>query len=276
MKTIQWDSIAPPEDFCHVASIDFFGPSASARHDHDFYECFVVTAGQGRQWMPEGHAPLRPEHIYFIRPEHMHALVDPDRLAVVNIAFASLIAESCLPLLELPSACWAKGGGIFERGLTRHQTRKIIDAASEASGRPGKLAASGLLFEIARILARPHSGDSDPAAWPDWFAQALPECTDPATLAEGLPALIRKMGRSAEHISRTFRTCLDQTPTQWLTRERIRRACLLLATTRKSILEIVLDCGFESPSYFHKCFRENTGTTPRNYRIERRCIQPPA
>ncbi|MGE9271474.1 MAG: helix-turn-helix domain-containing protein [Verrucomicrobiales bacterium] len=105
------------------------------------------------------------------------------------------------------------------------------------------------------------------------MAEGLGQAGESGILAEGLPALIRVMGRSREHVTRSFRQHLGQTPTEWLNRERIERACLLLATTRLSVLEIALDCGFESSSYFHKCFRETMRTTPRLYRVNLMRIQ---
>ncbi len=274
MKTIHWSSLCSPDDFLHIASIEFFGPAASARHDHDFYECFLVTSGSGRHWTPDGRAPLRDKHLYFVRPEHAHALEDSEKLAVLNIAVAAPVVATCLPLLELPAGCWTDGDPIRELALNERQARELVAAASDAAGRPGRAVAAGLLFDLSRLLVRPGTRDVDPVPWPDWFAQALPECTDPATITEGLSALSRKMGRSPEHISRTFRACLGQTPTEWLNQERIRHACRLLATTRMSVLDIALDCGFESPSYFHKSFRAATGTTPRNYRTDRRRVHP--
>jgi AraC-like DNA-binding protein len=40
----------------------------------------------------------------------------------------------------------------------------------------------------------------------------------------------------------------------------------LLADSAKSIIEISEECGFSSPSYFGKVFREAMGCTPKEYR----------
>ena len=40
----------------------------------------------------------------------------------------------------------------------------------------------------------------------------------------------------------------------------------MLAETSKSIIEISEDCGFSSPSYFAKVFRDMMGCTPKDYR----------
>ena len=41
---------------------------------------------------------------------------------------------------------------------------------------------------------------------------------------------------------------------------------MLLQTTRRTILEIALDCGYESPSRFATRFRERYGMSPSELR----------
>lgn len=65
---------------------------------------------------------------------------------------------------------------------------------------------------------------------------------------------------------RCFRKILRLSPIQYLIRYRISRACILLKDTDLSVLEIASCCGFESPSYFSKTFRQHVGCTPRAYR----------
>ena len=71
---------------------------------------------------------------------------------------------------------------------------------------------------------------------------------------------------STRECTRSFRKNLGMSPTDYLTRIRLRQACGQLLDTGKSILEISEDCGFSSPSYFGKIFRETIGCTPKDYR----------
>jgi len=47
--------------------------------------------------------------------------------------------------------------------------------------------------------------------------------------------------------------------------ERMRHARFLLDTSPLSILKISYECGIESLSYFHRCFKAAPGVTPRLY-----------
>ena len=44
------------------------------------------------------------------------------------------------------------------------------------------------------------------------------------------------------------------------------RACILLGTTRLSILEISTALGYDSLSHFNRIFKEYTGVSPGAYR----------
>lgn len=77
----------------------------------------------------------------------------------------------------------------------------------------------------------------------------------------------------AEHVSisereclRCFKRMLHMSPIQYLIHYRISRACRLLREDSATVLEIGSRCGFESPSYFTKTFRQIVGCTPTQYR----------
>lgn len=59
---------------------------------------------------------------------------------------------------------------------------------------------------------------------------------------------------------------------RWINHHRIARAKRLLGQPdeRRSILEIAFACGFASLGPFNRAFRHEVGTTPRDYRMERR------
>lgn len=80
------------------------------------------------------------------------------------------------------------------------------------------------------------------------------------------------MARSAR-ISRTecfrcFRTILGKTPTEYLTEYRLSTAAMLLANTSRTLTDISTSCGFNSPSYFGKLFRERCRVSPKKYRVQ--------
>lgn len=86
--------------------------------------------------------------------------------------------------------------------------------------------------------------------------------SDEITLA-GLAELV---DISPFHFGRLFKQSLGRSPYQYLLQQRIERAKKLLKQTDKSIVEIALECGFNSHSHLGRKFRQLTGVTPKVYR----------
>lgn len=73
-------------------------------------------------------------------------------------------------------------------------------------------------------------------------------------------------GISVRECTRCFRRCIETSPAAYLNQYRLRIACRLLRETGESVLAISEACGFSSPSYFTKTFRDALGCTPLEYR----------
>ena len=74
---------------------------------------------------------------------------------------------------------------------------------------------------------------------------------------------------STRECLRCFRMSVKQSPMEYLIDYRLRMAKKLLETTDVPVTEVALRCGFNSPSYFTKQFRENFGFTPKTCRKEK-------
>lgn len=80
-------------------------------------------------------------------------------------------------------------------------------------------------------------------------------------------ALARRSHMTPRTFARRFREQTGTTPLQWLLTVRVRRAQELLETTRRSIDDISLKSGFDSPVTFRERFRRIVGISPRAYRL---------
>lgn len=75
---------------------------------------------------------------------------------------------------------------------------------------------------------------------------------------------------SPAHLSRVFHEEQQVTLTDYITREKIRRACELLRSTNDSYEAIAYELGFSSQSYFGAVFKKLEGITPRDFRRQNR------
>ncbi|WP_179862381.1 helix-turn-helix transcriptional regulator [Longibacter salinarum] len=88
----------------------------------------------------------------------------------------------------------------------------------------------------------------------------------PLTVSE----LAEKACMSESSFYRYFRNELGMTPLQFLTKERMKRACELLLSGSRSVGEVSHDIGFSSVSYFINTFKEHVGTTPKQFQLSNR------
>jgi AraC family transcriptional regulator len=81
-----------------------------------------------------------------------------------------------------------------------------------------------------------------------------------------LADLAALLDMSPFHFSYLFKKAIGTSPYQYFLQPRVDRAKQLLTQTEKSVMEIALDCGFNSHSHLSKQFRQSTGMTPTAYR----------
>ncbi|GGA84234.1 hypothetical protein GCM10011511_04230 [Puia dinghuensis] len=87
----------------------------------------------------------------------------------------------------------------------------------------------------------------------------------PITLAE----LASLSNRSLATFKRDFQRHYGASPRQWINRQRLAHAQLLLEQTDQKVSDIAIACGFESVSHFIRIFRAAFGATPQSLRAEK-------
>lgn len=78
--------------------------------------------------------------------------------------------------------------------------------------------------------------------------------------------IAKHSGISRTECFRSFQDILKKTPTDYLIHYRLSMAGTMLLTTKKSVADIAYACGFNTPSYFGKLFKEKYGISPNRYR----------
>lgn len=91
-----------------------------------------------------------------------------------------------------------------------------------------------------------------------WAIANIREVTSVAIMAEHI-------GFSQRHSTRIFRQESGLTPAQWLERERVSTAKLLIAQQKLPAKTLAAECGFSGPDVMRRVFSRLTGITPNDY-----------
>lgn len=109
------------------------------------------------------------------------------------------------------------------------------------------------------------------------LAEIVRQMEDSVAEPVTLSTLAARSNLSRRQIERLFLKQLGCSPARYYLDMRLERAHLLLSSSRLSVTEIAIACGFGSVSYFSKTYRYSYGCTPQRARLaalERRASKP--
>jgi transcriptional regulator GlxA family with amidase domain len=109
----------------------------------------------------------------------------------------------------------------------------------------------------------------------DTFSELLDYLTDNLDEPHTVNALAKRSLMSTRSFARRFVAETGVAPMQWLTRQRILHARLLLETTELPIDEVARQCGFSSATLFRHHFAQEVGVAPTQYRKTFACDPVP-
>jgi AraC family transcriptional regulator len=128
------------------------------------------------------------------------------------------------------------------------------------------LACDGIVLEIVAAFGRAWPAASATVRPPAWVCAVRDFVGENALAPPGMRQIARVAGRHEIHVAREFRRFFGASLGSYMRRLRAEHAARLLLTTRMSISEVALECGFSSHSHLCREFKTRHGTTPSAYR----------
>ena len=208
----------------------------------------------------------------FVRPEDQHFFSRKDKGTVqfFNLAFDE---EQLLRAKELATVCNPETAHlpltnkvVLPHELSRLLLRRmkwlrdvnkwIPLAVQEAEG-------VTLLSELIVLFT---VGSGNAHIVPFWLRKACDAMYLPENLAAGIPRLVELSGKTQEHVTRSMRKYMGQTPSAFINAIRLERVAEALSATDRPVFDIMLDVGFQNTSHFNKLFKEKYHMSPRKYR----------
>lgn len=251
-------------------------------HDHELL-CFGPNF-HGRISWDGGHVDLGGEDWAIIPPGLAHVCEGggpgaPWRLWVHFDWDYSDGRDVALPLMTYapvalrrerlrPAPAWVPLNGVTSGRLdgftaVRDLHRRLC-AAWSGGAQHHRAAARGLLLELlARVLAPdPGTGGDERRELALRIREVLDRMADqPFANADALRTSLARLGRSADHCAKVFRSVFGLPPARYLAARRMAQAEELLASGRRPA-DVARDLGFDDAGYFNRLFRRQTGVAP--------------
>lgn len=230
----------------------------------------VCLRGTGVLDLPAGTCPLAAGDALRLEPgtPRRYRAHPRDPFALIGV---HATAEPGLPVhaARLP---WAVG--VEALGLRRHDARGHLRAAAErlcavfaerpSAGRDALLAAQLAVLDAEwERLAEAPVPDGRLGAVASWLRLSLAR---PITRAE----MARRAGVAESTFAAAFRATYGVPPLRYLNDLRLERARDLLGSSRATVEEVSVTCGFSDLPWFSRSFRRRYGMTPSAWRRERR------
>ncbi|WP_250530133.1 AraC family transcriptional regulator [Caballeronia sp. ATUFL_F1_KS4A] len=119
---------------------------------------------------------------------------------------------------------------------------------------------------VARHFSAPAVRGREPSALPQWRINRVSEFVE-SHLADNisLADIAASTGLTRMHFAAQFRRATGMRPHEYLLQKRIDHAQALLRTSKHSILDVALSCGFRSQAHFTTVFKRLVGATPKHW-----------
>jgi AraC family transcriptional regulator len=233
--------------------------SAMAPHHHDDAWLSVVVDGRYEERIRGRISQHGPGDLLFYPAFEVHA----QQFCAAG-ALKILIAPSAASIdflgerLPLADAPYTRSAEIANLGLRMAAELRRRDDFSP-------IIVQGLLLETVGLFSRTASRSA--ARELPWLRAARAFIEAHCTEAVSIDELARIVGRHPIHLSRAFRHTFGQTVGECIRGARVRRAAQLLASGRRPIGEIAVECGFCDQAHLSRSFKKIFGTTPAAYRL---------
>ena len=277
MKTFRFREIALAPDHAFVLSrVTVPKGQIIPQHTHDFAEIHWVEQGEALHQVNGESVWIRPRHLLQMRPSDVHGFEcgrDCDLVLVIVVFLNDTLAH--IRRRYFPDSPSFYGG--------TSPLPQMLEMESEVLRRTSEQAdlmanSPRTVFHIERFLLNlfftieNSSGEGVPLLCPDWLRRAYLLIQNKEALSGGTKTFQQICNRSEAHVSRSCKQWFKATPSQIVNRFRMDYAARELSMTERPILEISMDCGFDSLSHFYRLFRERYNISPHMYRVRNKVI----
>ncbi|MBR2625514.1 MAG: helix-turn-helix domain-containing protein [Lentisphaeria bacterium] len=287
-KLVTYDFVFETENFpLAVQLLDRKGSPGWHHHD-GFYEIVLVVEGNSRHTCENQSYLLQAQEILVI-PPGMHHNYGDEKFCYYNILvdfdsgklplFDIANTEGFQKLFVITPRTYLSSGGTVSRNFL--ETDDFLQAVillktmmelkkDHPSG--WQFAMVGKFIELLRLFCHAVCGQERDGEHVDSSMNNIGKLA--VNMAQNcaqkwpVSRMCKRCGMSRAGLFREFKKYYRTTPVQFLTRQRLRKACALLKETDKNLEMIAMESGFASGNYLGTIFKKSLHMTPLHYRRE--------
>ncbi len=262
----------PEMDFPIYSSAQTRKGTVVGGHYHAALELLQICSGEPLLTVDTTQFRCRPGDLFFIPAYAVHTLESAEECAIRGITFEPALIDAALCGVAVEEQfCRERIADLLCRA--DHPLHPAMRAAfdrlyeayhTESSTR--RVAVLSALYGMVEVLVRRYASVADADHTYRRLKPAIrymeEHIAEPITL-EQISAVLNVC---PDHCIRLFRGQTHKTPIRYLADLRLAEAMKLLVETDLSVGQIAARCGYSSPAYLSKAFKDRLGRAPRQYR----------
>ena len=225
-------------------------------HIHSCFEILMIKSGKMKVTVGSESRTLEKNDAALIFPNQIHGMQTEDEsehiLCVFSQKLVNYFSKKVQNLLPV--------SGFFHVPELEAQLFSGISSKSDISTVKGTLyILCGIFDQTAEYRQRANSGE-------DSLLYTILEYIEKNYSGECLlKNVIDSIKYDYAYISKFFKKNIGISFNEYVNRRRVSEACYLLKTTDKSVLEIGMECGYDSLRSFNRNFRLYLNMSPREF-----------
>ncbi|MDR2468995.1 MAG: AraC family transcriptional regulator [Tannerella sp.] len=253
-------------------------------HFHSEYEIIYFAEGEGRRFVADSCEPIMPGDVIMMGCNVPHYMCSAPQYYEDN---ASLRVKGVIIQFACNYMAHAIGNytdmkhirSLFEtagRGICfPHPANAVlIESICALPGEKGVKCMAQLLllldqmarFQPVRMLGTPHFNWNAPSCTSSRMEKVLSYIHRFYAQDIKLSTAAACVSMNASAFSRYFKEKSGKSFVDYIQYLRIGYACRLLSDSMLDVLQISIECGFNTPSHFNRIFKRSIGLTPTEYR----------
>jgi len=264
-----------------ITYVDFFRRPV-LHHSHIQFEISLVLEGTGEYHVGEAAYPMMPGDMFVFTSRESHYITQACQtdLVLLNLQFEPryLFGSTKDSLSEANILLCFSHSPQFQNRIPANTTGSLpslfLQIRQELEGQKPEanlMVKSLLNLLLIQLIREHHFTDQSFSVTRQHIhaiRNALEYIEDNIAAPLSLSAIAAAARMSPNYFSTVFKRFVGIALWDYITGKRIEMAVKLLLDekTRHNVLDIALQCGFNSTASFNKAFRKQTGLTPSEYR----------